>query len=147
MSRAIGFDQTTGSLVIVGRGIYPAKSLSAVVCPDGLTIQVQSLAQRNEFAEAWSAVTDLAGNSFPDLPTTLAYLQGEFSKSTLARAIPAPYSLNGAASFAISHGLAYVPTATILDPIGCEVDTDVSHAPGQTTLTFASPFTGTLYLG
>jgi hypothetical protein len=30
---------------------------------------------------------------------------------------------------------------------GSEVDTDVVHAPGQTVLTFASPFTGTLYPG
>lgn len=80
MSRAIGFDAGTGALVIVGRGVYPAKTLTASVCPDGATIQIRSLAQCSEFEQTWSAVTDLDGNGFADLPTTLAYLQGEFAK-------------------------------------------------------------------
>lgn len=57
-----------------------------------------------------------------------------------------PYQIPGVASFTAAHGKPYRPAVTLLLPSGEEVETDVYHAPGQTTLVFAQPFTGTLYL-
>ncbi|MGX9980729.1 hypothetical protein [Methylobacterium fujisawaense] len=146
---AIGFHDTSGSIVIAGNGAFQARSLVATVSsvlPD--TIQINDLAGRGEQAVTWANLTSLDGSFTPtSMADALAYLQGEFSKCAPARPIPAPYHLAGAASFAVNHGLSYAPSTVVVDPDGAEVDTDIVHAPGLTTLTFAQPFTGTLYLG
>ncbi|MET3481524.1 hypothetical protein [Methylobacterium sp. 1973] len=149
MTLAIGFHATSGSIVIAGNGAFPARSLVATVStvlPD--TIQINDLGGRGEQSVAWAELTNLDGTYTPaSMADALAYLQGEFAKCTPVRPIPASYPLSEVASFAVSHGLSYAPSTTIVDPDGAEVDTDVVHAPGLTTLTFAQPFTGTLYLG
>jgi hypothetical protein len=56
------------------------------------------------------------------------------------------YPLNSVGSFVANHGLAKIPTVKILTVNGEEVETDVLHSPGKTTLIFPVPFIGTLYL-
>lgn len=145
----IGFDPVSGTLVITDNGVFPAQSLTASITPlmpDH--VQIDDLAGRGVQSVFWAEITSLDGSHVPSsMADALAYLQGEFTKGRAARAIVQPYPLTGAASFTINHGLPYVPSATVVDPDGVEVDADVAHAPGLTTLTFAQPFTGTLYLG
>ncbi|WP_342106272.1 hypothetical protein [Methylobacterium sp. SI9] len=57
------------------------------------------------------------------------------------------YSIAAAASFTANHGRSYRPAVALLLPSGEQVETDVYHAPGQVTVVFAQPFTGTLLLG
>jgi hypothetical protein len=57
------------------------------------------------------------------------------------------YPIASVASFTANHGLPYTPKATILDANGEQVDTDTYFAPGQVTVVFATPFTGTLNIG
>lgn len=57
------------------------------------------------------------------------------------------YSIAGASSFTANHGRNYRPAVALLLPSGEQVETDVYHAPGQVTVVFAQPFTGTLLLG
>ena len=59
---------------------------------------------------------------------------------------PTQYTITNTASFSTSHSYPYPPSALLLDEAGQEVDTDVTHNPGQISLSFAIPFTGTLYL-
>ena len=127
---------------------FAGRSLVAGTTNGNITIALKA-AEAGDYVvnTAWTNIAGQAGQGFADQATALAYLQGEFAKGRPSRATIAPYPLSGAASFAISHGLPYAPATTILDPDGAEVDTDVAHAPGLTTLTFAQPFTGTLYLG
>jgi hypothetical protein len=98
-------------------------------------------------ATPWQSIADATGNTFGTSDEVMAYLDGEFTKRRPIGTLITPYPLTGAASFSVDHGLAYVPRTTVVTADGAEVDTDVVHAPGRTTLTFASPFTGTLYLG
>lgn len=127
---------------------YARRSLVAGTTNGNITVMMKAAAAGDYVVNTpWANVGNCDGVPFPDQASVLAYLQGEFAKSEPVRPPPAPYPLTGAASFAINHGLAYAPSATIVDPDGAEVDTDVAHAPGLTTLTFAQPFTGTLYLG
>ncbi|MGU3286439.1 hypothetical protein [Methylobacterium mesophilicum] len=149
MPKPIGFHATSGLIVIDDNGVFAPRSLTAYASPmwPG-RIQIDNLASKGIQNVLWGDVTSLDGSYTPaTMGDALAYLQGEFSKSTPVRPTPVLYPLSGAASFAISHGLSYAPMATIIGPDGTEVDTDVAHAPGLTTLTFAQPFTGTLYLG
>ena len=59
---------------------------------------------------------------------------------------PTSYAISNVSSFNTAHAYPYPPTARLLDEFGQEVDTDVTHNPGQISLAFAIPFTGTLYL-
>ena len=142
---AIGFDPVSGQIVISDNGVYGARTLTATMLPDG-HVRVVSIAGRGEFFVPWSGITDLQGNGFTDTGDVLVYLQGEFAKRP-ASVVITPYPITAVSSFTVNHGLAYAPRTTIIDPAGAEMDTDIVHAPGQTTLIFAEPFTGTLYLG
>lgn len=137
----------TNALYIQGyRDSFTAGSLTADYTPIGVGVRVL---HGTDYLvnDVWSNYARADGSSFASPADLMAYLTAQFTMRRPVRAFPSAYPLNGAASFAISHGLPYVPSATVLDPNGIEVDTDVAHAPGLTTLTFASPFTGTLYLG
>lgn len=57
------------------------------------------------------------------------------------------FAITGASSFAASHAFAHRPRVWLVDAAGEEVDTDTHHAPGQVTVIFPGPWTGTLYLG
>ena len=57
------------------------------------------------------------------------------------------FSITAASSFTASHGFTYSPRAWLVDQAGELVETDVLYAPGQVTVMFPGPFTGTLYLG
>lgn len=80
---AIGFHDTSGSIVIAGNGAFPARSLVATVSnvlPD--TIQINDLAGRGEQAVTWANLTSLDGSfKAASMADALAYLQGEFAKS------------------------------------------------------------------
>ncbi|MDP4023720.1 hypothetical protein Q8W71_13875 [Methylobacterium sp. NEAU 140] len=149
MPKPIGFHAATGTLVIMENGEFPAGSLIAHVHETWTDrIQIDTIAGRGAQTVLWQDVTSLDGMFTPaSMADALAYLRGEFAKRPALRPILAPYPLAGAASFAINHGLPYAPSTTVVSSDGAEVDTDVAHAPGLTTLTFAQPFTGTLYLG
>lgn len=57
------------------------------------------------------------------------------------------YPISNAASFTANHGRSDQPDILLLLPSGEQVETDVYRAPGQVTIVFAQPFTGTLLLG
>lgn len=57
------------------------------------------------------------------------------------------FQIRGASSFTAPHGLPYQPRAWLVDAAGEAVDTDTLYAPGQVTVIFPGPFTGTLQLG
>lgn len=142
---AVFFD--TNALYIEGyRDSFTAGSLTADFTPIGVGIRVL---HGSEYIvnDDWQAYTHQDGSTFASPDDLMAYLTAQFAMRRPVRTLVAPYPLNGAASFTINHGLPYVPSATVVDPNGVEVDADVAHAPGLTTLTFAQPFTGTLYLG
>jgi hypothetical protein len=137
----------TNALYIEGyRDSFTAGSLAADYSPIGVGIRVL---HGSDYLvnDVWENYKRQDGTGFASPDELMTYLTAQFSMRRPVRAIVAPYPLSGAASFAINHGLPYVPSATVVDPDGIEVDADVAHAPGLTTLTFAQPFTGTLYLG
>jgi hypothetical protein len=137
----------TNALYIEGyRDSFVAGSLTADYTPIGVGVRVL---HGTDYLvnDAWQNYTQLGGETFASPDDLMAYLTAQFAMRRPVRTLIPPYPLNGAASFAINHGLPYVPSATVVDPDGVEVDADVAHAPGLTTLTFAQPFTGTLYLG
>ena len=55
--------------------------------------------------------------------------------------------ITAASSFTAPHNFPYRPRTWLIDATGAEVETDVLYAPGQVTVVFPGPFTGTLYLG
>ncbi len=62
-------------------------------------------------------------------------------------AVVLTFAISAATSFTATHAFAYRPRAWLTDADGTEVETDVAYAGEQVTVTFAAPFTGTLYLG
>lgn len=59
---------------------------------------------------------------------------------------PLVFPIVAAASLTARHKFADPPRVTIVDEDGVLVETDVAYGPGVVYLTFAVPFTGTLYL-
>lgn len=57
------------------------------------------------------------------------------------------FPITAAASFTASHNFVNPPKSWIIDAGNVLVDTDTLYAPGQVTVVFPEPFTGTLYLG
>lgn len=57
------------------------------------------------------------------------------------------YPIVAASSFTAAHGFPFNPNAWLVDSSGTKVDTDTFYAPGQVTVVFPTPFTGTLQLG
>ena len=55
--------------------------------------------------------------------------------------------IRSASSFTANHDFTYAPRVWLLNAASAEVETDVLYAPGQVTVVFPEPFTGTLYLG
>jgi hypothetical protein len=141
----IGYDEECGSVVIVGRDVFPACALRATMDASG-KIRVMSLAETAELYTDWFRIETLDGRTFGTPEDAKAYVDGILMRRP-EKMVITPYAITNAASYAVNHGLTYTPRATVVSADGAEVDTDVSHAPGQTVLTFASPFTGTLYLG
>ncbi|GJE54597.1 hypothetical protein [Methylobacterium thuringiense] len=83
MTKAVGFDEMTGSLVIMDNGVFPAGSLIAYPSPWPERIQVDSIAGRGEQIIEWHDVRrlDPADPWMPaSLDEALAYLRGEFAK-------------------------------------------------------------------
>ena len=98
-------------------------------------------------ADDWTSYRHQDGSGFASLGDLTGYLSAQFAMRRPVGTVITPYQIAGVASFTVDHGLAYAPRTTVVDPDGAELDTDVIHAPGQTTLIFAMPFTGKLYLG
>ena len=59
---------------------------------------------------------------------------------------PLFFTINNVATFAAHHSLNHLPHVWLLDQDGNTVETDVAYSIGIVTLTFAMPFTGSLYL-
>jgi hypothetical protein len=137
----------TNALYIKGyRDSFTAGSLTADFTPFGVGVRVL---HGTDYLvnDAWQNYTREDGSGFVSADDLMAYLTAQFAMRRPVGTVITPYPLTDAASFSVDHGLAYAPRTTVVTADGAEVDTDVVHMPGRTTLTFASPFTGTLYLG
>ena len=60
--------------------------------------------------------------------------------------VPTFFTINNVDTFVAQHHLTYLPQVWLLDHEGNNVETDVAYSPGIVSLTFAIPFTGSLYL-
>ncbi|WP_449411112.1 hypothetical protein [Methylobacterium komagatae] len=82
MTVPIGFDASCGSLIIMGNGVFPAKSLTAIwsnLMPG--YIQINDLGGRGEQMVIWSDVTNLDGSFTPNgQEEAINYLLAEFAK-------------------------------------------------------------------
>lgn len=56
------------------------------------------------------------------------------------------FPINNASSLTVSHSFPYAPDVRVVDTNGHNVETDYVYIGSQVSLTFPSPFTGTLYL-
>lgn len=149
MSRVrVWYDDACDQIFISGEmHTFAPRSLVCVLNGGGSTILIQMRGSTDAVAGGrFSDFGNHDGLPFEAPEDAKAYLDGVFSREPFKMVIT-PYTLTNASSYAVNHGLAYAPRATVVAADGAEVDTDVSHGPGQTVLTFASPFTGTLYLG
>lgn len=137
----------TNALYIQGyRDSFTAGSLTADYTPIGVGVRVL---HGTDYLvnDVWSNYTRLDGSGFVSPADLMAYLIAQFTMRRPVGSITTPYSLTAVSSIAVDHGLAYAPRTTVVSADGSEVDTDVTHTPGRTTLSFGQPFTGTLYLG
>lgn len=147
---AVQYDLDTDQIWITGEERpYPRRSLIATSFPNG-TIGIRlKFSDPSDFKvmTSFANLMDAAGNGFATQEAAQAYLDTAFAQRRPTGAVITPYPLTAVSSVSVDHGLAYAPRTTIVSADGAEVDTDVVQAPGRTTLTFAQPFTGTLYLG
>jgi hypothetical protein len=81
---SVGFDPASGNLVIVGRNVFPARSLKVTDLGGG-TVRIWTLAQRVEFEGSWTNLARLDGTQFDDSVGALSYLQVEFNKGGAER--------------------------------------------------------------
>lgn len=126
----------------------PFVAASLIATLNGAQIDITRVDSSFVFASPlWSDVAGIDGSTFPTSDAAMAYLRGQFAMRRPVGTVITSYAIDAVAGMTVNHGLAYAPRITIVDSDGDEVTTDVTHAPGQTTLMFAAPFTGTLYLG
>ena len=59
---------------------------------------------------------------------------------------PLLFTINNVVTFTASHYFNYLPDVWLLDRDGNSVETDVAYSSGAVTLSFATSFTGSLYL-
>lgn len=76
----VGYDDRSGTIVVGGNGVFPARTLSAVSDESG-SVDIRSIAGRSEQYSLWSQLADLDGNAFGSMAEALRYLDSEFSKS------------------------------------------------------------------
>lgn len=137
----------TNALYIQGyRDSFVAGSMTADITPIGIGIRVL---HGSEYLvnDKWVNYTRQDGSGFASADDLMAYLAAQFAMRRAVGTVITPYPLTDTSNISVDHGLTYAPRATVVAADGSEVDTDVTHTPGRTTLTFAQPFTGTLYLG
>jgi hypothetical protein len=119
MTIPIGFDQASGSLVIVGNGVFPPRSLTAQwssVMPG--YIQINDLGGRGEQMVIWSDVTNLDQSFTPNgQGEAIAYLLAEFSKGPVTGSSEHNYALPASAGqpvFPLSPAPVDVNTVTLV---------------------------------
>ena len=66
--------------------------------------------------------------------------------SAATKVNPLYFTINNVATFVAEHQLNHLPHVWLLDQDGNTVETDVAYSTGIVTLTFAMPFSGSLYL-
>lgn len=75
----IGFHDDAGALVMVGREVFPAGTLTATAMGNGV-VRITSLADRVEFEGAWTWLARLDGSALASEADAMAYLQDQFAR-------------------------------------------------------------------
>lgn len=86
----IGYDEECGSVIIVGRDVFPACSLRGTLQADG-KIRVHSLAETSELYCDWFRLETMDGRTFDSPEDAKAYLDGILARKPTLVLSPPPF--------------------------------------------------------
>jgi len=87
----IGYDEECGSVVIVGRDVFPACALRATMDASG-KIRVMSLAETAELYTDWFRIETLDGRTFDTPEDAKAYVDGILMRRPVIAVTPPPFT-------------------------------------------------------